>query len=108
MWEGVGVCSYLLVCFWYTRIAANQSALSAFLTNRVGDTFLTIGMFAIIWSFGNLDYTTVFSLAPYVSANVVTIIGICLLIGAMAKSSQRGLHVWLPQAIPLKSVADGQ
>ena len=52
-WEGVGVCSYLLVCFWYTRIAANQSALSAFLTNRVGDTFLTIGMFAIIWSFGN-------------------------------------------------------
>ena len=51
-WEGVGVCSYLLVCFWFTRIAANQSALSAFLTNRVGDCFLTVGMFAIIWSFG--------------------------------------------------------
>ena len=51
-WEGVGVCSYLLVCFWFTRIAANQSALSAFLTNRVGDCFLTIGMFAILWSFG--------------------------------------------------------
>ena len=43
-WEGVGVCSYLLVCFWYTRIPANQSALSAFLTNRVGDCFLTVGM----------------------------------------------------------------
>ena len=64
-WEGVGVCSYLLVSFWFTRIAANQSSMSAFLTNRVGDCFLTIGMFAILWSFGNIDYTTVFSLAPY-------------------------------------------
>ena len=98
-WEGVGVCSYLLVCFWFTRIAANQSALSAFLTNRVGDCFLTIGMFGIIWSFGNLDYATVFSLAPYMNENVVTLIGICLLIGAMAKSSQVGLHVWLPMAM---------
>ncbi len=98
-WEGVGVCSYLLVSFWFTRIAANQSSLSAFLTNRVGDCFLTIGMFAILWSFGNLDYTTVFSLAPYYSENVIIIIGICLLIGAMAKSSQVGLHVWLPMAM---------
>lgn len=98
-WEGVGVCSYLLVCFWFTRIAANQSALSAFLTNRVGDCFLTIGMFAILWSVGNLDYATVFSLAPYMNENVVTIVGICLLIGAMAKSSQVGLHVWLPMAM---------
>ena len=98
-WEGVGVCSYLLVSFWFTRIAANQSSLSAFLTNRVGDCFLTIGMFAIIWSFGNLDYATVFSTAPFVSENVVTLVGICLLIGAMAKSSQIGLHVWLPMAM---------
>ena len=51
-WEGVGICSYLLVSFWFTRIAANQSSMSAFLTNRVGDCFLTIGMFAILWSFG--------------------------------------------------------
>jgi len=98
-WEGVGVCSYLLVSFWFTRIAANQSSLSAFLTNRVGDCFLTIGMFAILWSLGNLDYSTVFTLAPYINENVVTIIGICLLIGAMAKSSQVGLHVWLPMAM---------
>ena len=98
-WEGVGVCSYLLVSFWFTRIAANQSSISAFLTNRVGDCFLTIGMFAILWSYGNLDYSTVFSLAPYYSENVVIIIGICLLIGAMAKSSQVGLHVWLPMAM---------
>jgi len=98
-WEGVGVCSYLLVSFWYTRIAANQSSISAFLTNRVGDCFLTIGMFAILWSFGNIDYTTVFSLAPFLSENIITIIGVCLLIGAMAKSSQIGLHVWLPMAM---------
>ena len=98
-WEGVGVCSYLLVSFWFTRIAANQSSMSAFLTNRVGDCFLTIGMFAILWSLGNLDYTTVFSLAPYINENIITIIGICLLIGAMAKSSQIGLHVWLPMAM---------
>ena len=98
-WEGVGICSYLLVSFWFTRIAANQSSMSALLTNRVGDTFLTIGMFAILWSFGNVDYATVFSLAPFVNENIVTIIGICLLIGAMAKSSQVGLHVWLPMAM---------
>ena len=98
-WEGVGVCSYLLVSFWFTRIAANQSSISAFLTNRVGDCFLTIGMFAMLWSYGNLDYSIIFSLAPYYSESVIIIIGICLLIGAMAKSSQVGLHVWLPMAM---------
>jgi len=89
-WEGVGVCSYLLVSFWFTRIAANQSSISAFLTNRVGDCFLTIGMFAILWSFGNIDYATVFSIAPFMSDYIVIITGTCLLIGAMAKSSQIG------------------
>jgi NADH-ubiquinone oxidoreductase chain 5 len=98
-WEGVGVCSYLLVSFWFTRIAANQSSLSAFLTNRVGDAFLIIGMFVLLWSLGSLDYSVVFSLAPYINENVITIIGICLLIGAMAKSSQVGLHIWLPMAM---------
>ena len=56
-------------------------------------------MFAIIWSFGNVDYATVFSTAPFVSDNIVTLVGICLLIGAMAKSSQVGLHIWLPMAM---------
>jgi NADH-ubiquinone oxidoreductase chain 5 len=98
-WEGVGVCSYLLVSFWFTRIAANQSSLAAFFTNRVGDCLLTVGLFVILWTFGNIDYFTVFSLAPYINENIVTIIGICLLIGAMAKSSQVGLHVWLPMAM---------
>ena len=87
----VGICSYLLVNFWYTRIAANQSSISALLTNRVGDCFLTIGILAVLWAFGNIDYATVFSLAPYISENIITMIGICLLIGAMAKSSQWGL-----------------
>ena len=98
-WEGVGVCSYLLVNFWFTRIAANQSSISAFLTNRIGDSFLTIGMFATLWSLGNIDYSTIFSLAPFMSENIILIIGVCFLIGAMAKSSQIGLHVWLPMAM---------
>lgn len=59
-WEGVGVCSYLLVSFWFTRIAANQSSLSAFLTNRVGDAFLTIGMFILLWSLGERKNCKVF------------------------------------------------
>ena len=98
-WEGVGVCSYLLINFWFTRIAANQSSISAFLTNRVGDCLLTVGIFTILWSFGNIDYSTIYALAPYYNENIITIIGICLLIGATAKSSQVGLHIWLPQAM---------
>jgi NADH-ubiquinone oxidoreductase chain 5 len=98
-WEGVGICSYLLVSFWFTRISANQSSLSALLTNRVGDCFLTIGMFILLLTFGNLDYSIIFSLSPYISNNVIVLIGICLLLGAMAKSSQLGLHVWLPMAM---------
>jgi NADH-ubiquinone oxidoreductase chain 5 len=98
-WEGVGVCSYLLVSFWFTRIAANQSSMSAFLTNRVGDCCFTIGMFVMLWTLGNLDYSTVFSLAPYINENIITIMGVFMLIGAMAKSSQVGLHIWLPMAM---------
>lgn len=98
-WEGVGVCSYLLVHFWYTRIAAVKSAMSAMFTNRIGDFFLTIGFFVIFFTFGTLDYATVFSLVPYVNINVITFISILLLFGAAAKSAQLGLHIWLPQAM---------
>jgi NADH-ubiquinone oxidoreductase chain 5 len=98
-WEGVGVCSYLLVHFWYTRVAAVKSAMSAMFTNRVGDYFLTIGFFVIFFTFGSLDYATVFSLAPYININVITFISILLLLGAAAKSAQLGLHIWLPQAM---------
>ena len=98
-WEGVGVCSYLLVHFWYTRVAAVKSAMNAMFTNRVGDYFLTIGFFVIFFTFGTLDYATVFSLAPYINTNVITFIAILLLLGAAAKSAQLGLHIWLPQAM---------
>jgi NADH-ubiquinone oxidoreductase chain 5 len=98
-WEGVGVCSYLLVHFWYTRIAAVKSAMNAMFTNRVGDFFLTLGFFAIFFTFGTLDYATVFSIAPYINTNIITFICILLLLGAAAKSAQLGLHVWLPMAM---------
>lgn len=98
-WEGVGISSYLLVNFWFTRIQANKSAISALLMNRVGDMFLTIGLFALISTFGNLDYATIFSLSFYQNINIITIISILLLLGAMAKSAQLTLHMWLPQAM---------
>lgn len=98
-WEGVGVCSYLLVHFWYTRVAAVKSSMNAMFTNRVGDYFLTIGFFAVFFTFGTLDYATVFSLAPYVNENIITFISLLLLLGAAAKSAQLGLHIWLPQAM---------
>ena len=67
-WEGVGICSYLLVNFWFTRSYANQSSISAFLTNRVGDFFLTVGMFTVAWSFGNKNNMLKFSNLKRVSA----------------------------------------
>jgi LAGLIDADG DNA endonuclease family/Proton-conducting membrane transporter len=104
MWEGVGVCSYLLVHFWYTRVGAVKSAMSAMFTNRVGDFFLTIGFFVIFFTFGTLDYATVFSLAPYINTNIITFISILLLLGAAAKSAQLGLHIWLPAAMEGKRI----
>ena len=95
-WEGIGISSYLLINFWFTRIQANKSAILALTMNRVGDMFLSIGFFAIFWLFGNIDYATVFSIAPYMNETAITIIGILLLTGAMAKSSQIPLHSWLP------------
>lgn len=98
-WEGVGISSYLLVNFWFTRIQANKSAISALLTNRVGDMLLTIGLFIILSSFGNLNYHVIFPLVPYIHSTIITLIGIFLLLGAMAKSAQLGLHIWLPLAM---------
>ena len=98
-WEGVGVCSYLLVSFWFTRVEAIKSSMSAFFTNRVGDCIFTIGIFSIIYLMGSLNFSLVFALAGYFNKNIITIIGLCLLLGAMAKSSQLGLHIWLPQAM---------
>jgi hypothetical protein len=92
----IGISSYLLINFWYTRIQANKSGIKALTVNRVGDMFLSVGFFAIIWVFGNVDYATVFSVAPFINESAITIIGLLLFVGAMAKSAQIGLHTWLP------------
>lgn len=95
-WEGIGISSYLLINFWFTRVQANKSAILALTMNRVGDMFLSIAFFAIFWLFGNIDYATVFSIAPFINETAVTIIGLLLLLAAMGKSAQIGLHSWLP------------
>jgi NADH-ubiquinone oxidoreductase chain 5 len=95
----VGVCSYLLVHFWVTRVSAVKSSMNAMFTNRVGDFFLTIGFFAIFYAFGTLDYGTVFALSSYINVDIITFIIVLLLLGAAAKSAQIGLHVWLPMAM---------
>jgi LAGLIDADG DNA endonuclease family/Proton-conducting membrane transporter len=98
-WEGIGISSYLLINFWFTRIQANKSAIKAMVVNRVGDTFLSVAFFVAFWAFGNLDYATIYSLSPYMNETVLTIIGLLFLFAAMGKSAQLGLHSWLPDAI---------
>lgn len=98
-WEFIAICSYLLINFWFTVIEANKSAMQSFIVNRVGDMTLTISFFVMFFVFGNLDFATVFNLAPIIHENAITIIGILLLIGAMGKSAQIGLHTWLPTAM---------
>jgi NADH-ubiquinone oxidoreductase chain 5 len=96
MWEGIGVVSYLLINFWFTRIQANKSAILALNMNRVGDMGLSIGFFSIISLFGSLDYSIIYSIVPFMNETAITIIALLLLSGAMAKSSQIPLHSWLP------------
>lgn len=108
-WEGVGLCSYLLISFWYTRIQANKSAIKALVVNRVADLALTIGMAIIFLVFKSLDFNVVFPLAPFLLETkivcltyefpVLTVICVLLFIGAMGKSAQIGLHTWLPDAM---------
>lgn len=98
-WEGIGISSYLLINFWYTRVQANKSGIKALVVNRVGDMFLSVAFFQIFFVFGNLDYDTVFSCAPYINEEIITIIGLLLLLAAIGKSAQFGLHTWLPDAI---------
>jgi NADH-ubiquinone oxidoreductase chain 5 len=98
-WEGIGVVSYLLINFWFTRLQANKAAILAFTMNRVGDMGLSIGFFAIFSLFGSLDFSTVFSLVPFMNETAITIITLLILIGAMAKSAQIPLHSWLPSSM---------
>tara|TARA_Y200000002_G_C22669905_1_gene659548 strand:- start:84 stop:1991 length:1908 start_codon:yes stop_codon:yes gene_type:complete len=108
-WEGVGLCSYLLIGFWYKRETANNAAIKAFIVNRIGDFGLAVGIFLIFFYFGTINFKEVFGLAPQYldvklsfigfEANLVTLICLFLFIGAMGKSAQFFLHTWLPDAM---------
>ena len=108
-WEGVGLCSYLLINFWFTRIQANKAAIKAMVLNRIGDFGLVLGILTIFVKYKSVDYATVFALTPllvndtFIFLNVefglIDIIGFLLLIGAIGKSAQLGLHTWLPDAM---------
>jgi len=98
-WEGIGISSYLLINFWFTRVAANKAAVLALTQNRIGDMFFSIGLFGIFWLFGNLDFATVFSISPYMNETSLTIIALLLLGGACAKSAQLLLGNWLPHSM---------
>src|SRR6476661_1118457 len=109
-WEAVGLVSYLLIGFWYTRPTANYASLKAFLANRVGDFGFVLGIGLIVAFFGSLDYATVFAAAPQAAGatlnfvgdrqwSVLTAICIGLFVGAMGKSAQVPLHVWLPDSM---------
>jgi NADH-quinone oxidoreductase subunit L len=109
-WEAVGLVSYLLIGFWYTKETAIYANLKAFLVNRVGDFGFILGIGLVLAWFGSLDYATVFAKAPELASQTITIwpgapwmlmtvIGILLFIGAMGKSAQFPLHVWLPDSM---------
>jgi NADH-ubiquinone oxidoreductase chain 5 len=108
-WEGVGVCSYLLINFWFTRLQANKSALKALIFNRIGDLGFLLGILLIFYFFRSVDFAVVFTLTPYFSFTTfkfltfeldsLSFIGFFLFIGSIGKSAQLGLHVWLPDAM---------
>ncbi len=108
-WEGVGLCSYLLINFWFTRIQANKAAIKAMLMNRIGDFSLIIGIIIIFIYYKSVDYATVTALTPMLKKfvinflncdfNLLTLVSILLFIGAVGKSAQLGLHTWLPDAM---------
>lgn len=109
-WEGVGLISYLLIGFWYQKESAAEGSLKAFIVNRVGDFGFILGIAAILDYFGTLDYSTVFTIAPnlinttvaitsHAHWSVITVICLLLFIGAMGKSAQVPLHVWLPESM---------
>lgn len=98
-WEGVGIMSFLLISFWFTRVQAVKSAMSAILYNRVGDLFFIMGMAILLASVGSLKFSIVFSEVPYLNKTILFLVGVCFLLASMGKSAQLGLHIWLPQAM---------
>lgn len=98
-WEAVGLCSYLLIGFWYRRLSAAQAAKKAFIVNRVGDVGFGIGIMLIFTTFGTLNYTQVFGAVGSVAEGTITLIALLLFTGAIGKSAQIPLFVWLPDAM---------
>ena len=98
-WEGVGLCSYLLIGFWYKNTAYNNAAKKAFVMNRIGDLGFLLGIMLIFVTFGSITYTEVFDRAGVASEGTITAIALLLFIGAMGKSAQLPLYTWLPDAM---------
>ena len=108
-WEGVGLCSYLLIGFWFKKDSANKAAIKAFLVNRVGDFGFALGIFLIFYLFGTVNYSEVFNQITSitdknlvflgVTINAIDLICLLLFVGAMGKSAQIFLHTWLPDAM---------
>ena len=108
-WEGVGLCSYFLIGFWFKKESANAAAIKAFIVNRIGDFGFALGIFLIFYLFGTVNYNEVFQLVPNIlnkeisflglNVNSINLICVLLFIGAMGKSAQLFLHTWLPDAM---------
>lgn len=98
-WEGVGLCSYLLIGHWYHKDSASWAANEAFIMNRIADLGMLIGIFLIYWTFGSLQYTEVFAKVEGAQHSVLVLIAVLLFIGAMGKSAQFPLHTWLADAM---------
>jgi len=104
-WEGVGLCSYLLIGFWYEKQSASDAGKKAFVANRIGDFGVILAMFLVFWTFGSLSYTEIFAKIPLLQGSGVlttglaTAITLLLFLGATGKSAQIPLYVWLPDAM---------
>ena len=108
-WEGVGLSSYLLINFWFTRIQANKSSIKAMVLNRIGDLFILIAIFTVYFVCNSLDFDVVFNLSSllklyfiqisFFKISVIDFICLCFFLGATGKSAQLGLHTWLPDAM---------
>jgi NADH-quinone oxidoreductase subunit L len=103
-WEGVGLCSYLLIGFWFEKQSASDAGKKAFIVNRIGDAGFLLGMFLVFVTFGSLDFRTVFDQAAHMPVEhawggTLTLIGLLLFVGACGKSAQLPLYVWLPDAM---------
>jgi NADH-quinone oxidoreductase subunit L len=98
-WEGVGLCSWLLIGFWYHKHSAGWAANEAFIMNRIADLGMLLGIFLIYWTYGSVQYDVVFSAVSEADGEILTWIAIFLFIGAMGKSAQFPLHTWLADAM---------